>query len=66
MKLPPKDGPLLPIIFFIHGGAYAVGSSNEYGPSYLMSQDIVLVTVNYRLGVFGFLSTGTTACAGNW
>jgi len=38
---------------FIHGGAFGAGSSYEYGPSYLMQQDVVLVTLNYRLGVFG-------------
>lgn len=42
-------------MFFIHGGAYAVGSGSEadYGPELLLDKDVVLVTINYRLGPFG-------------
>ena len=42
---------------FIHGGAFFMGSGNgetdDYGPDYLLERDIVLVTINYRLGAFG-------------
>ena len=40
---------------WIHGGGFLFGSGNDdfYGPEYLMRKDIVLVTFNYRLGVFG-------------
>ena len=40
---------------WIHGGSFAVGSggSEEYGPEYLLDRDIVLVTINYRLGPCG-------------
>ena len=39
---------------YIHGGAFMVGSSAEYGsPAPLMQKDIVLVTMNYRLGALG-------------
>lgn len=40
---------------WIHGGAFTTGSnkSDLYGPDYLMTQDIVLVTINYRLGILG-------------
>lgn len=43
------------MIVFIHGGAFHSGSSDSsmYGPDYLLDQDIVLVTMNYRLGIFG-------------
>ncbi|KAF5299081.1 hypothetical protein FQR65_LT09439 [Abscondita terminalis] len=43
---------------WIHGGAFVCGSSRTdvYGPEFLMSQDIVLVTINYRVGLLGFLS----------
>ncbi|XP_033228941.1 esterase FE4-like [Belonocnema kinseyi] len=37
-----------------------------YGPLYLMDQDIVLVTINYRLGLLGFLSTGDSVAPGNF
>lgn len=40
---------------WIHGGAFIYGSNlNEYfGPEYLMTEDIVLVAINYRLGALG-------------
>lgn len=42
------------------------GNSHIYGPDYLITEDIVLVTFNYRVGVLGFLSLKTTACPGNY
>uniref|UniRef100_V5GUX3 Esterase n=1 Tax=Anoplophora glabripennis TaxID=217634 RepID=V5GUX3_ANOGL len=49
---------LRPVMFWIHGGGFTTGSSHSviYGPEYLVTQDVVLVTFNYRLGVLGFLS----------
>nr|CAH7738335.1 unnamed protein product [Callosobruchus chinensis] len=49
---------LKPVMVYIHGGGYVTGSSKAaiYGPEYLMMEDIVLVTLNYRLGLLGFLS----------
>ncbi|XP_063921165.1 juvenile hormone esterase-like [Zophobas morio] len=46
-----------PVMVWIHGGAFKSGSSKRdvYGPEYLLTEDIVLVTINYRLGIFGFL-----------
>lgn len=43
---------------WIHGGGYALGSSGEmlYGPDLFMQKNVVLVTLNYRLGVFGIVS----------
>lgn len=40
---------------FIHGGSFLEGSSRTelYGPEFLMTEDIVLVTVNYRLNILG-------------
>jgi carboxylesterase type B len=45
-------------MFWIHGGKYKTGSntSKRYGPEFLLTEDIVLVTINYRLGIFGFLN----------
>ena len=40
----------------VHGGAYAGGASQNYGPGFLLDEEVVLVTVNYRLGIFGFLN----------
>ena len=43
------------VMVWIHGGGFVHGSGDcdLYGPDYLISKDIVLVTINYRLGVFG-------------
>ena len=40
---------------WIHGGGFIAGSGNSdmYGPDYLVAEDVVLVTFNYRLGPFG-------------
>ena len=48
-----------PVMFWIHGGAYAAGSSMEhmyYDPRNLCSQgDVVVVSVNHRLNILGYL-----------
>jgi para-nitrobenzyl esterase len=47
----------LPVIVWIHGGANVDGESNDYDGSKLASQgQTVVVTINYRLGLFGFLA----------
>lgn len=58
----------VPVLVYIHpGGFYSLsGQSKNYaGPKNLMDRKIVLVTVNYRLGALGFMSTGTRECPGN-
>ena len=45
----------LPVLVFIHGGAYTRGAAASHGPAKLLREDIVLVTLNYRLGVLGEL-----------
>lgn len=47
----------LPIMVWIHGGGFYSGSGDIYGAEQLAIRgDVVVVTVNYRLGVFGFLA----------
>lgn len=48
----------LPVLFYIHGGGNVGGSGDElrYDGEALAREGIVVVTVNYRLGIFGFLS----------
>jgi carboxylesterase type B len=41
------------VIVNIHGGAFMFGSGSEIGPKYLLDKDIILVTLNYRLGPLG-------------
>ncbi|XP_022832875.1 juvenile hormone esterase-like isoform X2 [Spodoptera litura] len=57
----------LPVIVFLHGGDFGVGSSSPtlYGPKFLMTKENILVTVNYRLNAFGFLNLGTKEAPGN-
>ena len=38
----------LPVIVWIHGGSFSRGSAAEYDPDYLLDEDVVLVTVQYR------------------
>lgn len=55
-----KPEKLRPVMVWIHGGAFMMGSGNGdtdfYGPEYFLDKDIVLVTINYRLDVFGKFS----------
>ncbi|XP_033303424.1 venom carboxylesterase-6-like [Bombus bifarius] len=55
----------LPVMFWIHGGAFQFASENEADETLLMDRDIVFVAVNYCLGPFGFLSTGDSVVPGN-
>ncbi|XP_046397713.1 venom carboxylesterase-6-like [Ischnura elegans] len=57
----------LPVIIFLHTGAFLVssGQSSLWGPQYFMDHHCILVTINYRLGPFGFLSTGDSVVPGN-
>ncbi|VDK47610.1 unnamed protein product [Anisakis simplex] len=49
---------MYPVLVFFHGGNFQTGSANEWPGEVLASRGIVVVTVNYRLGVFGFMSMG--------
>lgn len=47
----------LPVMVWIHGGAFQNGSGENYDPTKLVVQgDVVVVTINYRLGQLGFLA----------
>ena len=53
---PSADGGRRPVMFYIHGGGYTVGSANDFDPwPFAAANDIVVVCINYRLGMFGFL-----------
>lgn len=55
----------LPVIFWIAGGGFQFGAGSYYGGKFLMDRDLILVTFNYRVGPFGFLSTGDEVVPGN-
>jgi para-nitrobenzyl esterase len=53
------DGPL-PVLFWVHGGAFQTGAAADYDGSVLAARGpAVVVAVSYRLGPFGFLQLGT-------
>ncbi|XP_071346377.1 carboxylesterase 3 [Trachinotus anak] len=57
----------LPVIVWIHGGGLSVGAASQYDGSPLAAyENIVMVVIQYRLGILGFLSTGDEHAQGNW
>ena len=42
-----------PVMLWVHGGAYKYGSGIEYDGRVLAQEGVVVVTINYRLGVLG-------------
>lgn len=63
----PRVSNLFPVIVHIHGGKYEHGSGNSF-PGHMLaaSQEVVVVTFNYRLGVLGFMATADNSSAGNY
>ncbi|KAH8324823.1 hypothetical protein KR074_006948 [Drosophila pseudoananassae] len=59
------EGRLQPVMVYIHGDFFYDGDSVEAAPGYLLEEDVVLVSVRYRLGPFGFLSTLSEDMPGN-
>ncbi|HEX4157730.1 MAG TPA: carboxylesterase family protein [Rhizomicrobium sp.] len=55
---PSPDGLKRPVMVWIHGGAFVIGAGSQpiYDGSRLAAHDVVIVTINYRLGIFGFLA----------
>ena len=67
-------GGKLPVLVYFHGGGFAVGDGSEprYDGSHLAARGMIVVTVNYRLGAFGFMMhpdasrESTTGAVGNY
>ena len=54
-------------LVWFHGGAFIFGGIDYYGAEYVMEfDDVILVTVQYRLNAFGFMSTEDKAAPGNY
>ncbi|XP_049999637.1 liver carboxylesterase-like isoform X1 [Alexandromys fortis] len=61
------EGSNLPVMVWIHGGGLVVGMASMNDGSKLTAiEDIVIVAIQYRLGVLGFFSTGDKHATGNW
>ncbi|XP_064315650.1 liver carboxylesterase 1 isoform X2 [Phalacrocorax carbo] len=57
----------LPVMVWIHGGNFVFGGASRYDGSALSAyENIVVVIIQYRLGLLGFLNTGDEHARGNW
>ena len=66
-----KKTALRPVVVYLYGGAFTKGSASmvDYdGGNFASRSDVVVVTLNYRVGALGYLSTGnlTTGSYGNY
>ncbi|KAL4240611.1 Cocaine esterase [Mactra antiquata] len=51
---------------WVHGGGFSAGSAREYDGMFMsVYGNVIIVTINYRLGIFGSLSTGDDDAPGN-
>ena len=56
-----------PVMVWIHGGALFLGESDDYDPTKLVeNEDVVVVTINYRLGLLGFLAHPALTAEANY
>lgn len=55
LQLPEPSEELKAVMVWIHGGCYKGGSASSimYGPDHILTEEVVLVTINYRLGLLG-------------
>ncbi|PRC57179.1 carboxylesterase, partial [Mycobacterium sp. ITM-2017-0098] len=63
----PGDGK--PVMVWVHGGAYVLGAASQplyHGRELAVGGDVVVVTVNYRLGALGFLELSTLDDSGRF
>jgi para-nitrobenzyl esterase len=66
---PGADGARRPVLVWIHGGAFVMGAGSAIvyrGAPLARRGDVVVVTINYRLGALGFLALGDVAPAGGF
>jgi para-nitrobenzyl esterase len=57
--------PAKAVLVWIHGGGNVDGETNDYDASKLAKSGVVVVTVNYRMGLFGFLSQSALNAEGH-
>ena len=62
----PNVSLSLPVMVYIHGGGYEIGTAIRFPSDILALQGVVVVVIQYRLGPFGFLTTGDSAAPGNF
>ena len=57
---------LWPVVVWFNSGTFVEGAAQMHPGQVLATEEVVVVTVNYRLGAFGFMSTQDAECTGNW
>ncbi|CAG2118820.1 unnamed protein product, partial [Medioppia subpectinata] len=63
----PDSGANKTVMVWIHGGAFISGQISHYDGSILAAaRDVIVVTISYRLGVFGFLAANGSELPGNY
>ncbi|XP_065216331.1 juvenile hormone esterase-like [Planococcus citri] len=55
----------LPVMVYMHGGGFVVGGADFYEATYFMDHDVIIIVIQYRLNILGFLSTGDDVVPGN-
>jgi para-nitrobenzyl esterase len=66
---PGTDGARRPVLVWIHGGAFVMGAGSAiayHGAALARQGDVVVVTLNYRLGALGFLALADVAPGGGF
>lgn len=66
-KVKTKATPL-PVMVYIHGGGFIYGTGtrkSESGMDFLIEHEVIVVSINYRLGILGFLSLDIPEAPGN-
>lgn len=53
------------MLFIIEGGRFTIGDAEIVEPSLFLEENVIMITLNYRLGIFGFLSLNTAEYSGN-
>uniref|UniRef100_A0A2H1VCP9 SFRICE006383.2 n=1 Tax=Spodoptera frugiperda TaxID=7108 RepID=A0A2H1VCP9_SPOFR len=59
---------LLPVMVWIHGGGFVDGSADDKGkssPKEFMKHDVIVIGINYRLGIYGFMNLDIPEVPGN-
>lgn len=66
-QVPNSTETLLPVMVWIYGGGFMMGNSEyeDAAPDYFLDNDIVFVSITYRIGILGFLSLNDLVAPGN-
>jgi len=66
-SLPSTEEQPLPVMVWIHGGGFSMGAAHGYdGRSLAISQNVIVVVIQYRLGILGFFASPDQSATGNY